>query len=334
MPTTPRELVRQALTFQSPQRVPRDLWWQVWTEDRHPRELAELLRRFPPDFATPDHKAPAGDRSAFRIGRHVDAWGCVFENIQNGVIGEVKEPLVRTWADLDRVKAPEHLIAEGVRWAEQAPGKDDRFSILMFGALFERMQFLRGTENLFMDLLEQPPGLFELRDRVHAFNLRTVEAWCRTDLDALSFNDDWGAQHALLIDPELWRALFKPMYRAYADLAHQAGKFLFMHSDGCIAAILEDLVEIGIDALNAQLFTMDLESIGPRLRGRITFWGEIDRQHLLPDPQADIRGAVARVKNALHDPRGGMIAQCQFGPSALPANVAAVYEAWDALAGT
>ena len=123
MPTTPRELVRQALTFQSPQRVPRDLWWQVWTEDRHPRELAELLRRFPPDFATPDHKAPAGDRSAFRIGRHVDAWGCVFENIQNGVIGEVKEPLVRTWADLDRVKAPEHLIAEGVRWAEQATSR-------------------------------------------------------------------------------------------------------------------------------------------------------------------------------------------------------------------
>ena len=37
---------------------------------------------------------------------------------------------------------PLHLIDEGVRWVEQAQGKQDHFSILMFGQVFERMQFL------------------------------------------------------------------------------------------------------------------------------------------------------------------------------------------------
>ena len=332
---TPRELVRKALCFDGPQRLPRDHWWQVWTEDRYPDQLADLLRRFPADFTTPDHKAPAGDRCAFRIGTYVDAWGCAFENICNGVHGEVKEPLIRAWSDLDKVVPPLHLIDKGIDWVEQAADKADHFSMLMFGSLFERMQFLRGTENLFMDMMALPPELYVLRDRVHEFNLKTIDAWCRTDLDALSFNDDWGTQQSLLIAPDLWRQLFKPLYREYAEAVHAAGKFLFMHLDGHIFDILEDLIEIGIDALNAQLFCMDIEEIGRRCKGRITFWGEIDRQWVLAAAdRQDVREAVRRVHAALYDPRGGVIAQCQFGPGARPENVVAVYETWDQLTGS
>ena len=331
---TPRELVIKALRFESPQRVPRDQWWQVWTEDQYPDELAALLQRFPADFATPDHKAPTGDRSAFRVGTYVDAWGCTFENVFDGVHGEVKVPLIQSWSDLDKVRPPVHQVDQGLAWVEQAEDKADHFSMLMFGALFERMQFLRGTENLFMDLMEMPRELFVLRDRVHEFNMQTIEAWCKTDLDALSFNDDWGTQLALLIAPDLWRQVFKPMYREYAEVVHAAGKFLFMHSDGHIFEIYEDLIEIGIDALNSQLFCMDIEEIGRRYKGKITFWGEIDRQWVLPaeDPQV-ARDAVKRMHAALYDPRGGVIAQCQFGPAARPECVTAVYETWDQLSG-
>ena len=332
MTDSPRELVRKALTFESPERVPRDLWWQVWTEDEYPEELADLLRAYPSDFATPDHKAPAGDRSLFRIGRHTDLWGCSFENIQNGVFGQVKDPLVKSWADLDKVCPPKEFIANGLQWIENAPGKEDFFSMKMFDALFERMQFLRGTEQLFLDMVEQPRQLFELRDRLHEFNLETIETWSRTDVDALSFNDDWGAQNALLVSPDLWRELFKPLYREYAETAHRAGKFIFMHSDGHIFEILDDLVEIGIDAINAQLFCMDIEEIGRRCRGRITFWGEIDRQQALAngDPRKAY-AAVARVVRALYDPAGGVIAQAQFGPGGHPESVRAVFEAWEHL---
>jgi len=329
---SPRELVRKALTFETPDRLPRDHWWQVWTEDVYPAELAELLERFPADFTTPDHKAPVGDRSAFRIGQYVDAWGCVFENVCEGVHGEVKEPVIQSWSDMDKVSPPMHLIDKGIEWVEQAPNKDSHFSMLMFGPLFERMQFLRGTENLFMDMMEQPRELFELRDRVHEFNLKTIDAWCKTDLDALSFNDDWGTQKSLLISPELWRQIFKPMYREYAEVVHAAGKFIFMHSDGYITPVIGDLVEIGIDALNSQLFCMDIEEIGRLYKGKITFWGEIDRQWALTVEDTQMaKDAVKRLHEAIYDPRGGVIAQCQFGPGGRPANIAAVYETWDQL---
>ena len=64
-------------------------------------------------------------------------------------------------------------------------------------------------------------------------------------------------------------------------------------------------------------------------QGKITFWGEIDRQHLLPyGTQADIDRAVEQVFNGLWQD-GGCIAQCEFGPGANPDNVYRVFEKWE-----
>ena len=132
---------------------------------------------------------------------------------------------------------------------------------------FERMQFLRGSENLYMDLASGHAEVFRLRDLVHEFFLREIELWTKTDVDAISFMDDWGSQERLLISPEMWREIFKPLYVEYVDLIHGAGKDVFFHSDGHISAIIPDLIEIGVDALNSQLFCMDIEEIGRRYQG-------------------------------------------------------------------
>jgi hypothetical protein len=154
--------------------------------------------------------------------------------------------------------------------------------------------------------------------------------WCRTDVDAIGLGDDWGTQRALLISPQLWRSFYRPLYAEYCQLAHAAGKFVFFHSDGYILDIYEDLIEIGFDAVNSQLFCMDIEEIGRRFKGRLTFWGEIDRQHILPSPDVgQTREAVRRVAGALYDGNGGVIAQCEFGAGARPQNVRAMYEEWE-----
>jgi uroporphyrinogen decarboxylase len=99
------------------------------------------------------------------------------------------------------------------------------------------------------------------------------------------------------IDPAVWRRVFKPRYADYVAIAHARGKKLFMHFDGYILDIYDDLIEIGIDAVNSQLFCMPIEEIGRRFAGRITFWGEIDRQHLLPfGTREEIAAAMTRLE--------------------------------------
>jgi uroporphyrinogen decarboxylase len=247
------------------------------------------------------------------------------------VVGEVKGPPLADWRALANYKAPyEILEGAGFSTVDAFCAESDRFNLASTSIRpFERMQFLRGTEALFVDLAYEVDEVLRLRDLVHAFYLQELALWCETNVDGISFMDDWGSQNSLLISPRLWRELFKPLYAEYCRIIHDAGKFAFMHSDGHISAIYPDLIEIGVDALNSQLFCMDIEALGRLYKGKITFWGEIDRQHVLAvGTTEDVRKAVRRVRNALDDGAGGVISQCEWGLNVPYANVQAVFEAW------
>jgi len=330
---TSRGLVLDSLEFRSPERVPRQLWTLPWAGLNWPAELAAIRERYPDDIVT----CPGFLREPLRTsgleyepGIFIDEWGCRFENRQAGIIGQVKVPALRDWAGLDRVRVPTERLTVDLGRVDDFCGRSRAFVLAKtWSRPFELLQFLRGPENLYIDLAERPAGLDRLLEKIHAFYLEEMELWAGTEVDALVFADDWGGQDSLLVSPALWREMFKPLYRDYVGIAHRHGKYAFMHSDGHIAAILPDLVEIGLDALNAQLFTMDIAEIGRRFAGQLTFWGEIDRQRLLPyGTPAEIAAAVRTVRRAVWR-RGGAIAQCEFGIGARPENVAAVFEAWD-----
>lgn len=167
---------------------------------------------------------------------------------------------------------------------------------------------------------------------MHDFYKRLLDTWARTDVDGLFFMDDWGTQLNLLISPDTWKALFMPMYRDYSDIAKKYGKKIFFHSDGNIEKIIPYLIDIGIDAVNSQVFCMGPENLA-QYQGKITFWGEVDRQNILPyGNKDDVKAAVKRLYNAFWK-NGGAIAQCEFGIGADPENVYTVFETWDQLTG-
>ena len=318
MPQTSREVVVSCLRFEKPSRIPRDLWTLPWAEDNFPSELANLQTRFPGDLSgPPDVYCPSSRMKGERygLGSFVDEWGCVFTGIQKGVHGEVKDPVIADVRDQRTFQPPYEMFPEDLKKARETVnrycGESDRFVLSpCLARPWERYQFLRGTENAMVDVMIPDADVTGLVRLIHEFFLKEAVFWSSTDVDAIFFMDDWGAQRQLLIPPSVWRDLFKPLYRDYCDIAHGSGKFVFMHSDGYIQEIYSDLIEIGIDAVNSQLFCMDMAYLEVHAKGRITFWGEIDRQHVLPsrDPEAG-RNAVRRVVRHLYDPSGGVIAQ-------------------------
>ncbi len=335
MSATPRELVHQALEFRNPARAPRQLWLLPWAEIYHPEAVAEIRAAFPADIdGCPGYlREPTRAKGdATEVGTFVDDWGCEFVNLQRGVIGEVKNPLVRDWAeDTAKIHIPLEWLSVDTDQASRFCAGSDRF--VMAGCCprpFEQLQFLRGSADLYVDLLVQPPEMTAFLAKMHRFYCDLLELWVKTDVDGVMFMDDWGSQQGLLIDPALWRELFKPLYRDYIQIAHGAGKKIFMHSDGHTLDIYPDLVELGLDAFNSQIFCMGVENLAP-FAGKITFWGEIDRQHILPEATPDeVADAVAKVHAALWK-NGGCIAQCEFGAGARPENVREVFAAWDRL---
>lgn len=331
---TSRERVIRALEFDRPDRAPRDLWALAGVSMFRRQEFDDVVRLFPTDFAAPTvrYGSPGCQRGkSGEVGTYVDEWGCEWTVAEPGVAGEVKNPPLADYARLEGWTPPWELLDQADFSEVDASCKaTDRFvKAGTHTRPFERMQFLRGTENLFEDLASLPEEFMELRRRVHEFNLREMTMWANTAVDAVGFMDDWGAQHSLLISPVRWRDLFKPMYREYCEIVKSKGKYVFFHSDGHTREIIPDLIEIGIDALNTQIFCMDIEELGQRFKGKITFWGEIDRQNILPfGTVEDVRAAVRRVRRAFDDGTGGVIAQCEWGNRDPKENIIAVFETW------
>lgn len=331
----PRRLVQKTLTFESPDRIPRHKWLLPWAEEHYPDFVQRLHDIFPDDIvsaplAYTQSLKTQGDRH--KKGTYVDEWGCVFTNPLDGAIGIVQAPLVAEWQDLDKLQPPVATLSLDREAVNAFCRETDRFVLMgSFVRPFERFQFIRTMENAFIDLVEKPPELFELLDKIHQHYLKEMEVWAATEVDAVALMDDWGTQQGLLASPEVFRQMFLPMYKEYAEVARHYGKYLFMHSDGHILDIMPDLVEAGVDALNAQIFCMGIKELGENYRGKITFWGEIDRQNLLPHgTRTDIQKAVCEVWLHLYQ-EGGVIGQCEFGLEAKPENVFTVYETWDAL---
>ncbi len=331
-----RERVIKVLRQEEVDRLPRTLWALPGVLTYRRQEYDEVTGKFPGDIGGPVCSYGKGKRckgDPAEVGISMDAWGSVWHVGEPGVVGEVKEYPLADWSALDTYALPWELL-DGADLSQVNKSCAESEKFILAGTEtrpFERMQFLRGTENLYMDLAYGEKEVYKLRDMLHEFFLREMKMWSETDVDGVSFMDDWGTQKTLLISPKLWREFFKPLYKEYCDLLHSKDKFVFFHSDGNIEAIYPDLIEIGVDAVNSQLFCMDMERLGEQYAGRITFWGEIDRQNILPfGTAADVRKAVGRAAKALlRGKRTGVIAQCEWGVKDPKESIETVFDEWN-----
>lgn len=332
---TSRELVHRTLEFRNTGgRIPRHIWLLPWAVNHYGTHVEKMKQEFTDDIVTApgilkEKTISQGD--AYGVGLYVDDWGCRFQNIHEGVIGEVKEALVKDedWEDVDNIHIPTEWLTFDKEAVNEFCRNTDKFVIAgCCPRPFEQLQFIRTTEELYVDLMEPPKKMLEFMEKMHSFYCELLEKWAQTEVDALNFMDDWGSQKSLLINPELWDKYFRPMYRDYINIAKKYGKKTFMHSDGYTLDIYPRMIELGLDAFNSQIFCIGLEQL-EQFKGKITFWGEIDRQHLLPEgTPEDIEAAVREVHQRLWAD-GGCIAQCEFGPGAKPENVYTVFKTWD-----
>jgi len=334
-----RQLVIDTLEFDNnSERVPRQLWTLPWATSRYPETMKKMGINYPNDIIEvpkefkvyKDKPKMFGDW--FDIGEYTDEWGCIFTNIHDGIVGEVKHPIVPSddfeWNDTSKIHIPEELLTIDIEKINEFCASTDKFVLQSdIARPFERMQFIRGTENLLMDFALKPKKMFEFMAKMHDFYCRLLTVWAKTDVDGLLFMDDWGTQKSLLINPAMWVEVIKPMYNDYVDIAKKHGKKIFFHSDGHTLDIIPHLIEIGVDAVNLQIFCIGIDKL-EEFKGKITFWGEIDRQGILPNGTLDdVEKAVEEVYQTLWSD-GGLIAQCEFGPGAKPENVYQVFESW------
>lgn len=333
-----RERVLATLEFRNPDRIPRDVWLLPAAKNEYGEQLDEILKAKEGDIVQIAGPLDMGvEPRYYEPGEFVDPWGCGWKNIQRGLIGEVKAPVFEEYDDIDTYQPPtEQFLKEWEAEKENLAQtvaeyrKQGKFIIGGWISLFERMQYLRGTENLYCDIALDEEDMYKVIDYVMEYERAYVEKWLTLDIDAVAFGDDWGSQISLLISPARWRELFRPLYQELIDKIKNAGKKVFFHSDGYIYDIYQDFIDLGVDAVNSQLWCMGVEKVAEKYAGKITFWGEISRQTTLPKgTPEEILSCADVMKKYLWVNGGGLIGQSEVNKDVPLKNIEALVNAWD-----
>jgi uroporphyrinogen decarboxylase len=128
--------------------------------------------------------------------------------------------------------------------------------------------------------------------------------------DMLLAGDDVGTQDRMLISPELWREFVKPRYGSLFYQYRRANPDIRIatHICGFIEPIIDDLVEVGVDVLNpVQPLAMDPDGLKKRFGSRISFWGGVDDQRVLPFGSAADVSREVQLRLQQLAPGGGYI---------------------------
>ena len=341
MSMTCRERMQKALGHQPVDHLPTQINYTQAMGERLSSHLGVSPEELPASlgnhFLRLDLSYPRASSDDQRIA--FDWWGVGFDTEEEGYFAAVN-PLART-KDLQAVLWPDPHAPGLLDSAQEAIRKDggQHFTAPNFGfALFERAWALRGFDAFLLDMALDPVFAEDLLERITEIQLVLIHRFLDLGVDGGYFGDDYGAQDSMLFSPKMWRQMIKPrLARMFAPF-REAGLPVLMHSDGQIADILPDLVEIGLTAYNpVQPEVVDHVWLRNTFGDRLAYYGGISTQTVLPQgtPQ-DVRRAVAKCVAALAPNGTGLIvAPSHRMMNDIPlANVDALLGEWRSLSGT
>jgi len=180
--------------------------------------------------------------------------------------------------------------------------------VTYYASLFEKAWFLRGMENLLVDMAQHQDYCDALFERITTADLNMLEMMLSADVDGVLLGCDWGSQKALLMGPQHWHRYIGPRHARMFKAIRESDKCAFLHSCGNIFAVLPDVVDMGVQVLNpVQPECMDIREIKARFGDKLAFWGGISTQQTLPRGTPENVRREVRAVAALLGAGGGYI---------------------------
>ncbi|MGQ9731149.1 MAG: uroporphyrinogen decarboxylase family protein [Candidatus Zipacnadales bacterium] len=203
-------------------------------------------------------------------------------------------------------------------------------------AQLKTIMYLRGMEQTYVDLLHNPQIIEAILEHIVGYFLAYNERVFQQAgdlIDIFMMGDDFGTQQGPMIDPKLWRRLFKPGFRAYIALAHRYGIPVMHHTCGSVVDLIPDFIDCDLDILQSlqpSARGMNLADLKREFGRDLCFHGSVDIQHTLPrGSKEDIRAEVKQRMEA-GKPGGGFIicTAHNIQPDVPISNILALFEAY------
>ncbi|MCX7590760.1 MAG: uroporphyrinogen decarboxylase family protein [Kiritimatiellae bacterium] len=348
-----RERTFLVLRHKPADRIPIDFWASTATVSKIERETGmshtELLDRYDVDLRYIEGPRyvgpplPPGEdiwgvrRSSVRIGSESGG-----ENYQ-----EVTAPPLTDAESVDEVLAYPHW--PDPKWYDysmiaaqcESVRRENRVVVFMGDRLNRVAQlkpamYLRGADNIFLDMLLRPEMARAIFGRIKEFYLEYLESILEAaagGIDMVVTGDDFGAQTGMLISPEMWREFLMPGFREYLGLIRDYNAVTVHHTCGAVTPIIPDMIECGLDVLQSvqpEAAGMTLRALQARFGDKLCFHGGISIQKTLPfgSPE-DVRREVREIASLFKDTGGYIFCTAHNIQADTPVrNIVALLEAY------
>ena len=252
----------------------------------------------------------------------IDSWGGGQVEVKPGDWYPGVHPLseARTVEDLDAYQGwpdmSDPTRISHVRRTAKRLAKENEFAIMATPWLlfpFERAHAMQGLETFLLNMATNPDFARALLERIAVYCKQLMEIFLEElgdNVDIIKIGDDLGTEQSLLISPRMYRDILKPIHAEFISfIKARTNAKVFFHTDGDVAPLIEDFIEIGVDILNPIQTSAgsmsDLPALKKRFGNNIVFCGGIDTRRILPfGSAAEVRAEVRRVIQIL-GPRGG-----------------------------
>lgn len=298
---TSREIIRRVLERDHPPRI-----GLAFNEFEGQPRINDLASTGP----APDPEAPGHDWQPDGAGGEVrrDEWGLLWRRIPGRTTqGEVIEPPLKTWADLDTYRLPS--LDNPARYEKCAQVREEHPDQYLLGHIvacaFNMARYLRRLEQYLLDCAAEPEQVKRLNRLINDLACRQIDLYAQAGADGVMFAEDWGTEDRLLVSPRMWDEIFRPDFERLLNHAHRQGLTVWMHSCGYIKDIIPRLADLGMDVL--QLDQPELSGLEflAEYGDRLTYWCPVDIQKVLPTGNKRLIQSRAREMIRLLGGRGG-----------------------------
>ena len=310
------ELRLKALRYENPETIPVRIGIIPTAWIKYREELNNIVKRYHAVFPHHLNKINYDEvwSETYHAGNHTDAWGCVWENLQEG-----REAIVK-----------QHPLAtrQSVRTLAM-PKKNTGFQ---HGFMYLRLADLRGFEEIMIDFAEEPEELKMLIEVVLKYNLKQRDILLSgiKEKEVITyFGDDLGMQHGLAMGAMKWKKYMKPCFMELYRPIREKGHHVYMHTDGQIFEIIPDLVDCGVDVVNPQFRANGLANLVKVCKGKVCVDLDLDRQMFPFCKPKDIDTHVKEAVQALGSPKGGLWLTAEIDEGVSLENIEAIAAALD-----
>ena len=197
------------------------------------------------------------------------------------------------------------------------------------GGFFDRLQFLRGLENLLIDFMTESVELDNLIEVVLDYNMKYIKKWLELEVDVMWFHGDIGTQNGLMISPRTFRKYLKPAYMKMFQACRKEGVHVWYSCDGNILELVDDLIECGVSIHDPQVRANTIDGIAKAYKGKLCPLVDIDEQMLPFCKPEDIDNQFKEIVEKVGSSEGGLMIYAIPSMDVPLENIEALCSSWE-----